>query len=248
MMLMPTAKSIAFLGLFNISFVIILPILALILVITSLFFSVKFRSQVSGALFGFWLINLISLSIVGAQLTQEYSTPVTLIENLIKEPEKITKIHLEVIKSSKNNSLQLGNISMSDDKVYLPTIEVDIEASKDDNFHLIEERKGYGKTDESAKRHAFALQHKREIVGDTIKISDYSFLPIGTKYRGQQLNFILQIPEGKFVTFDKQLGNLRISSKLPGERIYKSAVSGQTLLVEGGEVKYVVEKEDEIIE
>lgn len=244
MMMMPTAKSVALLGLFNISFVVIIPVLALILVIISLFFGIKFRTEIAGGFFGFWLLNVISLSIVGTQLAHEYSTPVTLLENLIKEPEKITRLHIETLRSPKNTNMNFGNISVSDDKIYLPTIEIDIEASRDEYFHLIEERKGYGKTDETAKKHAFALQHERNIQGDTIKISDISFLPTNSKYRGQQLNFILQVPEGKYLSFDKKLGDIRLTSKLQGERIYRSAVRGQTLTVKDGIIQFV-ESDDE---
>lgn len=236
MMFMPTSPTIALLGFLNIIFLVLVPMIGLVLLMMRIFFKTKVAGTISAGLFGFWILNVASVSVVGTQVADAYKTPFTVIENLITNPEEVTNLHLKAIRVPMKG-VQLGSVSFDEDHLFLPPTVITIEKSTDEYIHLLKQQSGKGSTEKIAKQSAMALPFEVNRNQDTISFNDRAKLSVDEKFRGQSVELVLQLPLNKSVSLDENLGKLRFKTSLPGDILYNQALRGKLLTLKADGLK-----------
>ncbi|MBK6665055.1 MAG: DUF2807 domain-containing protein [Saprospiraceae bacterium] len=99
-----------------------------------------------------------------------------------------------------------------------------IEKSKDNKVHIEKIISAKGKSSQLAQKNALLASNDISVNGNEIQISKYLTFPKSEKYRNQQIDYVIYIPEGKSVSFDENSKErLRSSSVLSRDQIYDSA-------------------------
>ena len=241
MMFMPTSNVIAGVGFINIVFIVVIPIIAIILGLLRIFFKRNISGPIWGSIIGLWIINIFSLSVVGTQIADSFKTPFTVIENLINNPEKVTSLHLKAMRTPSEGHIQIGPMSFNDDHLYVSPTIISVEKSNDGHFHLIEQKSAKGKNESEAKTIASAITQAVSVKQDTLIIAEDLKVPIDGKFRAQRVELILQIPVDQYISLDKDLGNLRFRSSLPGDPLYNRDLRGNKLYLLQEGLKIVVD-------
>lgn len=236
MMFMPTSPTIALLGFINIIFLVLVPIIGLVLLMMRIFFRTKVAGTITAGLFGFWILNVASVSVVGTQVADAYKTPFTVIENLITNPEEVTTLHLKAIRVPMEG-VQLGSVSFDENYLFLPPTVITVEKSTDEYVHLLKQQSGKGSTETIAKQSAMALPFEVNRNQDTLTFNDRAKLPVDEKFRGQSVELVLQLPLNKSVSLDENLGKLRFKTSLPGDILYNQALRGKLLTLKADGLK-----------
>jgi phage shock protein C len=229
MMFMPTSSVIAGVGFINIVFIVVIPIIAIILGLLRIFFRRNISGPIWGSIISLWIINIFSLSVVGTQIADSFKTPFTVIENLISNPEKVTSLHLKAMRTPSEGHIQIGPMSFNDEYLYASPTIISVEKSNDQYFHLIEQKSAKGKNESEAKTIASAITQAVSVKQDTLIIAEDLKVPIDGKFRAQRVELILQIPVNQHISLDKELGNLRFRSTLPGDPLYNRDLRGNKL-------------------
>jgi phage shock protein PspC (stress-responsive transcriptional regulator) len=231
MMFMPANHIVTGLGLINLYAVLLLPFIALAILIVKWFFRRRVHNAILGGLFGLWFINIVSLSVIGSKTVQEFSTPFSLINNLLQQGNTVQSYFLKVNKPSSDTGYKIGSLSFNNQILQLTPTRLLIEKSEDENYYLLQELQARGMNESDASQAAKALTFETNLQGDTIAISEAARLPLKEKYRGQTLKYTLKIPENKSIQFDKDLGSLVVTSRLPGSPVYNQAVRSKKLKI-----------------
>jgi phage shock protein PspC (stress-responsive transcriptional regulator) len=231
MMLMPSSGLVTTLGLFNIYVVLLLPFIGLLALIIKWFFRKSVPGGILGAVFGFWVVNIFSLAVVSTKAAQEFSTPFTTINNLLQNKGNAKIYHIKVSSNGKEFLYNMGNLSFDTKQLKLMDTQLVIEKSDDENCHLLQEIKSRGLDEEGAKKAAMSLVLNSKVENDTLTIPDHIYIPIGEKFRGQHVRYTLKIPENLPISFDKDLGNLSIRSRIPGPAIYNQMIRNKHIIL-----------------
>ncbi len=97
----------------------------------------------------------------------------------------------------------------STDIVYENETEFTVEINENDTvFELYIERSAHGSNNKDAVLNARQSESAVRVQGDSLLISPFLVLPEGTKLRGQEVRYILRIPEGKSIHFNKHSGQI----------------------------------------
>jgi phage shock protein PspC (stress-responsive transcriptional regulator) len=86
--------------------------------------------------------------------------------------------------------------------------KVFIGKSEGDNFELVVVKRSRGATHLTAKASAIALTQEFSLVGDKLIISPYFYIPHYQKWRIQEVEITINVPEGKSVTIEQNMENL----------------------------------------
>ncbi|MEO1257358.1 MAG: DUF2807 domain-containing protein [Bacteroidota bacterium] len=196
-----------FLGTFNILFIIGIPLLMLVLFIMRVFLKSNFRPKWQFGLWAFWLINLVSFSMIGVSTFQDhqYGEEVRVEEESIDFPYDTVRVEME--RSPFGNSWHpFGDDALvSDDQLYVRNVRVIFEKSNTGKLEIVQRNEAKGGSLSQAERNAAAVNFSYEIEGNTIKLPAYTILEEGEKFRWQQVFFYVLVPEGMYVERNRRL-------------------------------------------
>ncbi len=191
---------------FNLAVFIGIPILSLIFLASKMVFNTKFNVRWKGGLLVFYILNVISVFGIGSYLASQFSmgaeahqstesfsiTEETLTINYAKNPYDESWIQL-----GPNGLLKLEGEELVNEDIHL-----NIEKAEGEEFVLIQETKSRGNGLREAKSLAKQVQHEVKLSGNQLAIQPYFLLNKGEKWRGQSVNLILKVPEGKSIKFN----------------------------------------------
>ncbi len=195
-------------GVFNTFVVISIPLLALALFLFRLFYRVKLSAGWRAGLGAFWIVNLVSLLIVSANIGKSY----------IAENEVITNISSEIPKEDVI-SISLGNkfrpkgkiMTNFGDKLIIPyggdlvngQVDFFIEKSDDNRMKIIRKDFARGSSSEDAAINATDIDYHVTLEDGELIIPSYFVIPKGKKWRAQQVDMTIKIPVGKAIKLGK---------------------------------------------
>lgn len=115
-------------------------------------------------------------------------------------------------KSRVRRERQLGWFGVERGDLCKYGIDIEYVESTDSLFHIERELTGLGDTGDKARKRARHIKHHTKLVGDTLYIDTKYYFPKSDKLRGQDVRFIIEVPEGKSV----HIGNDVIELGKPG--------------------------------
>jgi phage shock protein C len=231
LMFMPVGEVVSSLGLLNLYIVLLAPFLGASLLIIKWFFRTQIPNLLLGLLFGLWFINIVSLIIIGSNTVREFKTPFVLTKQLLNEGISPDVYHIKVDQANRIEGFSAGSISFDDKFVQLTPNRLVIEKSEDEKFYLYEERYARGSSESRASASAMELLFTTRVNQDSILLPEAGKLPISGKFRGQWIRYVLKIPNEKTVHFDRDLGDLIISTGMPGDPVYNQSVRNKKLRI-----------------
>jgi phage shock protein PspC (stress-responsive transcriptional regulator) len=197
--------------LFSILIVVGIPLLLIIYSGTKLLFNYVSNSRsVYLSALGIWIIGIIIAISTTVGAIDDFSSNATITERkeLKLYPDTI---YLDLNKNRFSNSvLKVGINNMKllvvDKKeMIVASPKFDIEKSVDNRFELLFNKYSKGNNNRAAKNNADKIKYTYKIIGDTILFDPYFILNKNEKWRSQDLEITLKLPEGKIIYIDENL-------------------------------------------
>jgi phage shock protein PspC (stress-responsive transcriptional regulator) len=193
----------ATLGSVNVFFLISIPLVALGLFIARILFRTKINDYIKAGMGAFWILNLFSAGLVAANVTKEFGESA---ETRNEVPLNISGDTL-MITLPANTGLNDSWVNFNDIKIkgakdhLMFPIRLNIRKGDNKEFRLIKTISSRGGDDAEAVQLANNISYNINPTSNVLEFEPYFKLPKGSKWRVQQVEFDLKVPEGKYVRF-----------------------------------------------
>ncbi len=187
-----------------------IPIIAVILTGLRLLFGTKIHSNYKVGMLILWIISWVLLGSAGINTTKEFRKKATSIttETITIENDTIF-LSLNEVDHDLNNIFDTKSFDVSpfEDSLIGLGMGLDIIRSRNNAINFTEKTKAYSKDRKSAKRFADAINFDFTIDKNDLILDNYFTLK-EQKWRMQELDLVLEIPEGKTIYLDHSLKNI----------------------------------------
>jgi len=205
------------------------PLVGFIIWILRRIMRVRSHSNYLGWTFGgLWALGWLSVIMFAGSMFKDfrysnYNKPGT--EMTITQPAKgkmivsVSAPELEYSGSLPWVDIEGEGFDINRDTMKIANIEIrDIQKSPDSFFHVIIKRYSCGRTVPDAEIRAQKIQYNVTYRDSILDLGSSLAIDRDSKYRGQQIEVIIQVPEGKKIRFDGTMNklhafNIRISDK-----------------------------------
>jgi hypothetical protein len=165
-----------------------------------------------------WIIGLVLSVVVASSVASEFRSKETVRREIpITQPTSDT-LNLEVVLNAEGDEdwVYINNSKVNDpwsvtsgtDTIRLESVTLNVVRSNSDKFELVQMAKSRGSSRETAVKNAKNIVYHLEQDGSTLRFDETFVLPAGTMYRGQSLQLILKVPEGKSVRFAEDMEHI----------------------------------------
>lgn len=190
-----------------------IPLLAMLFVGTKMVFSYKTNNTVIGlSMVGIWLISLVSLIIVSAGQVGNYKSRSSITNSETISCGSCQTLYLKLAENKFEDYTELDieienfRIVVADgEEVMLGKPTLDVEKSGNENFIILIKKASRGKSREVAKDATGDIIYRYELKDSTLTFDPYFILEQGVKWRGQEVDITLKVPEGKAIFIDEDL-------------------------------------------
>ena len=200
-------------GMILVGLLVGIPLLALLFIGTKLVFRYKTNNTAIGlTMVGVWLIALIALAVVSADQVGNYKS-----RSSITNTESIScdscqtlmlKMGEDKYEGYEKADFEIENMKaavVDGEEVLLGEPRLDIERSGNDNFTILIKKASRGRSRENAKESLDDIDYRYELKDSTIYFDPYFILDKDVKWRGQEVDITVKVPEGKAVYLDEEL-------------------------------------------
>lgn len=91
------------------------------------------------------------------------------------------------------------------DTLKLSIVKFNIEASTDDQYHVVMKKEGYGSTSAEARVRAENIQYAVRSIDSVLDVASGYAINSTNKFRGQQIEIEIMVPIGKKIVFDESV-------------------------------------------
>ena len=214
---------------------------------------ILFRFRSSDGVFGsiaatVWILSVVTLAVVVFLQARSFTIresvtekiPLSLSEKGMKTLTLAANRSDSITKNIDDESIKVADyfLTMIDGKaVIFGYPEVVISKSEGEDFEIILERKARGATKTTATRNAESIKIDYTITDSTIFLSPYFSLREGEKWRMQEMNIIINVPEGMRIKIDNSVEEMlsnhqEYSFCWPDEMVGKTWIMQKNRLVE----------------
>jgi phage shock protein PspC (stress-responsive transcriptional regulator) len=183
--------------LFNGFWMIAIPAVSIIFFIRRLLYKRPVSGIVSAGIWGFFTLNVISVSILAGVMGKDFNHETALTQQIPIQNPKTAVLDLETMGNSEELHTSLGDLRISDDYIMSENVTGRILKSDGNQFEMTRRINSNGRNAEEAYRLANGIEAKYEVQGDKINISKFFKITKGTKWRGQSIEYVLKMPVGK---------------------------------------------------
>jgi phage shock protein PspC (stress-responsive transcriptional regulator) len=160
-------------------------------------------------LFAFlWSFGFISVIFFIATVTRDFSTSayVTNDKKLTRPAGNFLKVTIKENEFHTRRWIQYGGLErLSPDSIQASFINLRVEQSADNDYHLIIKQKSFGKNETSAMQYAANVRYGYE-QKDSVLILDRLFtITSAAKFRAQHVSLVLQVPKGASYEIDESV-------------------------------------------
>src|SRR6185436_9607641 len=174
---------------------------------------VKSKSSYLGWVFGgLWALGWVALIMLITNIVRETSSfqKTNPVEIAISQPKNKMTIMVSqpVLEYTDrfwwaDDEAQGWNIG--NDSLRLSWVDFTPEKSPDSNYHILLVKQSWGRTSNEARRRAEEVQYKISSKDSTIDIGNGFAISKNSKFRGQTVEVIIQVPVGKKLRFDESI-------------------------------------------
>ncbi|MEM6966051.1 MAG: DUF2807 domain-containing protein [Bacteroidota bacterium] len=198
----------AVLGAANIFFIVALPIIGAIQFAARYIFKKKTSASTRGGMLVFWILNLISFFSIGSFIARDFNQQDEYAQAVKDLNFTSDTIRLELGKETGSNSLiDIDGVRIVDDNLIVENVDIDFEKSNDGNWRLLQTHTSRGRNSAEIEALNKAITYEPIIREDKIIIPRDFAIQSGNKWRGQGVKLILEVPEGKTISFGSEQSN-----------------------------------------
>ncbi|RMG81656.1 MAG: hypothetical protein D6714_12585, partial [Bacteroidetes bacterium] len=199
--LLPQTSFFSFLGALNFFFVIGIPVIGLVLLVTRLFFGAHILPTWRTGLWAFWGINLLSLATITGLTIKDFQTrrDIVITKNKTLTNADTLIIRIEEDPYDDDWGMLMNELQLSGDELISRSIEVDIKKGTSGLFQFDQKVSARGKNTADALSRAQTIEYQPRIDQNTLWLPPGFVIPRGSKWRNQRVKINIQVPEGKFV-------------------------------------------------
>ncbi|MGJ5643246.1 PspC domain-containing protein [Formosa sp. S-31] len=188
-------------------------------------------------LLGLWLISLIGLITAGIKQAAEFSTEsvVTKKENLIFDSSDTLQIKM-ITKSKFNRNIHRGGdfrIVYNDNNekvIFSKDIRLTVRSTKDSIASIQIEKESKGQNFLEAQERAEAIVYNYSLSNNELLLDCYLLTDFQNKFRDQEVEIILYLPEGTYVHFNKNTRSF-LNYYNSSDNIVSSSEAGNTIQI-----------------
>jgi len=219
----PDSSLLSYVGIGSLLLVVGIPILSIMLLISRLAFKYSVHKNVKLTYRTVWIVALVLLMGVGMTTIKDYSKSNTL-STISDHNIENREINIVMPEENADHSfgINLGNFFLdNDDKWSIRDVKLKVEKSADGLVHIEKKVSSQGSDNNDAKENSRIVSNDISVEGSTISISKFMNIPKGKKFRNQQIEYTIYIPEGKTVVLDNNVKeSMRSSEMFPYDKIY----------------------------
>jgi phage shock protein PspC (stress-responsive transcriptional regulator) len=116
------------------------------------------------------------------------------------------------------------------DGIYLHNTRLEVAQSPDSQFHLLIFKTAAGSDMQDAEKTAEKIQLAHQLTGNVLTLNNNIVLPADEKFRNQQIRYVLQVPLGRYVRFNRNLRHV-LSQVANTEGHYAAYFAGRLALM-----------------
>ncbi len=189
-----------------------------------------------------WLASLIGIAIFGIhQITEQAFEEEVITEHIIPVQAGDTlqlamrSNNLYSKKLRRNYGLQLKLNENKEQVIYSSDIRLIVRSSKDSIGRMLIEKKADGSSSIDAKDRADAINYGFSMENGKLLLDGYLTTAIAQKFRDQEIEIILYLPEGVILNADENTVTYHSNSSYYND-ILDKGMEGYDLLIENGEI------------
>lgn len=204
--LLPGSGLTAFLATFNILFVVGIPLLMVSVFIMRVFLKSNFRPKWQFGLWAFWIINVISLSLIGVMGAKEaqYEEQLNISENTYSIPSDTLIVEMDR-SPIRNSMINIGNsLSISDDELLAQGVRLYFDKSPSSQLEVVMKNESHGASLSEAKNLAETIDYNYRIEDNKLLLPSHFTIKKGGKWRGQRVRIYIYLPEGMYVERNRE--------------------------------------------
>lgn len=210
-----------FLAFYSLVAVLTIPIISMIITGVNLLFGFKNKfKRVKLSFFIFWVLSVCMLFIVGVYLVRNFEessgnvvTNTSLNINL-EEPLLIDVTNSEMFPGLiRNDDVVVLNemVKLTDSMTHFAFPRLVVEPSETDSFSLEIIKRGRGRKETEALINANSIVYDIKVLENHLILSDYFSIPLGLKFRGQNIKIVLKVPKDSEIKFGNYIDELTCS-------------------------------------
>lgn len=184
-----------------------IPFLAMLFIGTKLVFRYKSNNAAIGlSMVGVWIIALVSLIVVSAGQIGNFKSRSSITENEVISCDSCETLYLKLDTEKYDDYAEL-DLDINDFKIMVIDGEevmmgkprLDVRESGSENFTISVKKQSKGRTRDNARDAAQAVIYNYELKDSTIIFDPYFLLEEDGKWRDQNVDIVVKVPEGKAV-------------------------------------------------
>lgn len=201
--LLPNSPFLSTLGFGNILFIVGIPLFLIATFFLRLAFGTRLNSKVSMGLWLFWGVNLFSFFGMGSYMARQFNQEAKLTTSYNLPSEDYETVTVRFAESeSPESMLQLGRLDITEDFIVSKSVRMNIEKSDDPTFRIDQWNRARGSNLDDASELVEGIDYEIDINENTITIRPDFFIEKGRKWRAQNVQLTLHVPEGKNVEIE----------------------------------------------
>lgn len=203
-------------GMVAIGMLLGLPMLAILFIGTKLVFRYKTNNAAIGlGMVGFWLIALVALIVVSISQAGNFKSRTTINENKTILCDSCQTLYLELTENKYDDYAELDFdinnfkvVVVDGENVMLGEPRLDVRRSSTENFTITIKKAGRGRSRENAKKSTEDIIYTYEVKDSTVLFNPYFILDESAKWRDQDVDIIVKVPEGKSIYLGEEMGEI----------------------------------------
>lgn len=212
-----------------------IPLLAMLFIGTKLVFRYKTNNMAIGlTMVGVWLIALVSLIAVSLGQLGNYKSQSSATETKIISCDScqtlVLKLGEDKYEDYAKMDFEIDNVKVAmvdGDEVMLGNVTLDVDRSANEDFTILIKRSSRGKTRELAKEITEKIIYRLDLKDSTVVFDPWFILQKDEKYRGQQVEITVKVPQGKAVFLSNGLEKIihdieNVSNTWDGDMVGKT--------------------------
>jgi phage shock protein PspC (stress-responsive transcriptional regulator) len=184
-----------------------IPLLAMLYIGTKLVFRYKSNNAAIGlTMVGIWLIALVALITVSASQVGNYKSRSSMTTSQSISCDSCQTLYLKLATDKYEDYAEMDweiknfkIVVVDGEEVMLGQPRLDIEKSGTDNFSILIKKSSLGRSRENAKEAAQEIVYNYQMNDSTLLFDPYFILDEGGKWRDQEVDITVKVPEGKTV-------------------------------------------------
>ena len=203
--LLPDQRLFSPLLIANVLFLIGIPVLSIIALITRLLFKVRLKRRWKIGMNVLWGLNIVSLFLIASFTSKDFRAAKTTYPTDTTFGAGIDTLNIfREANAYKDVWFGIGDhLKFDEDKLIVNQVYLSFEKSPDNSFHIRQENNSRGESISNAGNLADAINYETQLDAESgnLTILPNFILEEGEKWRDQEVDIILQIPEGKIINF-----------------------------------------------